>query len=78
MFNGSDMKKKKEDLKDNESDPDIDSTDQITPENQVELRNYLAIINDLEPPKPDIFKMHVKGYTQAEIGEELNIEGRPE
>ena len=67
------VKKKKENLKENADDPDIDSIEEITPENQIDYRNLLAIIDDLDPPKPEIIKMTIIGNTQSEIAEKLNI-----
>jgi len=67
------IKKKKEKLKDSSDDPDIDDVDKLNPENLAEYRIILDIIDDLEPPKPEIVKKTFLGETQEEIAKSLNI-----
>ena len=70
------IKKKKETLKVSEDDSDIDGVDKLNPENLAEYRIILDIIDDLNPPKPEIVKKTFLGETQEEIAKSLNI-GRP-
>lgn len=67
------IKKKKEKLKDSSDDPDIDDVDKLNPENLAEYRIILDIIDDLEPPKPEIVKKTFLGETQEEIAKSLSI-----
>ena len=67
------IKKKKESLKGSEDDPDIDDVDNLNPENLAEYRIILDIIDDLDPPKPEIVKKTFLGETQEEIAKSLNI-----
>ena len=67
------IKKKKEKLKDNEEDPDIDSIEGINPENSTEYRLLLDIIDTLDPPKPEIVKKTFLGHTQEEISQSVDI-----
>ena len=67
------IKKKKEVLKNHDDDPDIDTVDEINPENLSEYRLLLDLVDDLKPPKPEIVKKTFLGYTQEEISNSLGI-----
>ena len=67
------IRKKSEKLKGDVNDPDPDGIDPLDPEKMTEYRILLDIINELDPPKPEIIKQTFLGKSQEEISKYLKI-----